>query len=113
MAPGWGARPPRPDGSKITRGTCVPRTPRPRPRRPQRPLELYVDRLGVASHHRHPRRGGGDAQLGQAEDLAALDADLVLLVGVAVLLDGPVPGEDVEGDGLSEDLLRLRLALRP
>ena len=44
--------------------------------------ELDVQRQGVPGEHRHPHAGAGDPQVGDAEDLAALVAELLLLVGL-------------------------------
>ena len=46
--------------------------------------------------HRHPHAGGRDPQVGHAEDLARLVADLELLGGPAVRLDRAGPGHHVE-----------------
>ena len=53
-----------------------------RPLRAERPLERGVDRQRVAGEHRHPHARARHRQVGDAEDLAALVAELLLLVGL-------------------------------
>ena len=54
-----------------------------RPLDRQRPGELGVDRQRVPGVHRHPHAGAAHQQVGDAEDLAALVAQLLVLVGLA------------------------------
>ena len=63
--------------------------------------ELGVDRQRVPGEHRHPHAGAGHPQLRDAEDLAALVAELLLLVGLeaAVVHDRAGHRQHVEGDG--------------
>ena len=53
-----------------------------RPLGRHRTLELGVDRQRVAGEHRHPHADARDPQVGDAEDLARLVAELLLLVGL-------------------------------
>ncbi len=66
----------------------------------QRPGELGVHRDRVAGEDRHAHAGAGDEQVGELEDLPALVAELLLLVGLAqaVLDDAAGERHDVEGD---------------
>ena len=65
------------------------------------PAELGVDRQRVAGEHRHADAGARDPEVGDAEDLAALVAELLLLVGLVppVVDDGAGQRQDVERDG--------------
>src|SRR5205085_2533081 len=67
------------------------------------PLELDVQRERVAGVDGHPHARARDRQVGELEDLAALVAPLLLLVG---LLVDEVAGlrQDVEGDGAGKDV---------
>src|SRR5690606_24886997 len=60
----------------------------PRPLRGDRALELGVDRQRVAGEHRDADARAGDRELGQAEDLAGLVAQLLLLVGLLAAVVG-------------------------
>ncbi len=64
------------------------------------PLELGVDRQRVPGEDRHAHARHRHGQVGDPEDLAALVAELLLLVGLtrAVVDDRAGEGEDVEGD---------------
>src|SRR5690606_26703743 len=65
-----------------------------------RPGELGVDRERVAREHRHTHARPGHGELGDVEDLAALVAELLLLVGLgrAVVDDRAGHRDDVERD---------------
>jgi CubicO group peptidase (beta-lactamase class C family) len=64
----------------------------------ERALELEVERQRVAGEHRHAHAGPRHRQPGQAEDLAALVAQLELFLGVVVLAEHVVERDDVEAD---------------
>ena len=70
---------------------------RARRRRLDRALEDRVHGERVRGDDRHAHAGGRDLQVGQAEDLARLVADLQLLAGPAVVLERARPRHDVEG----------------
>ena len=59
---------------------------------------------------RHADGGARDAQLRQVQDLARLDDDLPLLLGVAVVAEDVDMGQRVEGDGVRVDRGLERLA---
>ena len=65
-----------------------------------RALELGVDRQRVAGEHRHPHARARHRQVGDLEDLAALVAELLLLVGLvdAVVDERAGEREHVERD---------------
>ena len=69
-----------------------------------RPLELDIDRFGVADEDRHANAGGGHEDL-RVEDLLGLDHHLPLFLGGAVIHEDVDLGNDVEGDLLGELLL--------
>ena len=55
--------------------------------------ELGIDRQRVAGEHRHPHAGAADREVGDAEDLAALVAQLLVLVGLAGAVVDQLPGQ--------------------
>ena len=63
--------------------------------------EFGVERQRVPGEDRHADAGSCDAEIGQLEDLAALIAELLLLVRLAVAILDEVAreGDDIEGDG--------------
>src|SRR5207248_8969818 len=63
----------------------------------------------MAVEDRHPHAGGGDRQIRQSQDLAALVHQLHLLVGVSVAAVLADLRQQVEGDAMGK-LLRLHLA---
>ncbi len=77
--------------------------------------EPGADAERVTGEHRHPHAGRRDRQVGQSQDLPALVAELLLLVGLtgAVVDDRPGHGKHVEGDGAGEVVGRSRCRRRP
>src|SRR3546814_7948217 len=66
---------------ELDAGRAVEQLPSPLGR--DRPLEPGVDRQRVAGEDGHAHAGAGDREVGDAEDLAALVAELLVLVGLA------------------------------
>ena len=67
--------------------------------------EVGHDGQGVPGEDRYPHAGAGDRQVGDAEDLPALVAELLLLAGLARAVVDQVAGQGqhVVGDGVGED----------
>ena len=73
---------------------------------------LDHNRFAVSAQDRHADAGRHDGQLRLVEDFACFLDDLVLLLVVAILGDGGVMGENIEGDLVRENLAFERLARR-